>query len=822
MTRARSSLLIGGAILAAYAAFVWYPVLEFEFLRAFEPFWLGAAKNRFDFIEMYKSHSYFYYLDYKLFGWNPRGWYFTGLVAHIVGTLAFLGLLRKVMDEFGAGPELGDFIPVYGLVFIGSFVYLDVVSWGSFNSYYGVLLFLESIVVLEFLKYEKEKRPFFGLISCLAYFEALLIRETAVFAVVLIAALIVLRDQGRWTSGRKISSLKDLVRKLAPYAGVTLAFLLFRNALGGVTGDMNDENVRSRLNLLANKEYLELSWRIGMTFFRNVPTLFIPFQWLNDLRMDLTFKHGGTRFITDYFFAAAGLAVYAPLTVLCWRRFLKGKDPVGRLAVLAWTIITFALLLIAVAIPMADPVMRTQYDLFTRRYNYMAFLGAAILWTLLLLKIASLRKRPDGALHSRRLLAAATAAVLVFNFVMLRSTLATVYKQEHAEYKQFKADFKKISRDFNPGTWIYYHPHSSDINDYLFSMSLTKSWVYREVNAADSITVNVESQLGRMFQKLSKKRVEERNAVFLSYSKKDGLVNYTDRILALYRQKTKIPLTPNVTKALDGGPEAFFSDIPYGIELEVDKGGYGAAGGDHEDFLEWYRTLVVKAGPTLSQREGEPFLHHAPENAVDFTLSPDFQWSADGYTNFFELAGAKQTDIYGLWVIAPAKEYLPSVYEVTYRANRRIPCEQTLKPWGMLITFKDKVNAKRVRLEIAHTYQHYPVISEINIMTKSIFTAVNRGLEIPAIMDRIKSDGSPSGFWVTVEYVLADGEREKVRRVSRFVGMDRNGARCLIPLQETEARSEGLDKFLKVRYKSIKVSIPKHVKVKGLNFAAHY
>ena len=54
--------------LLAYSLFVWYPVLNFEFLRAYEPYWLGSAVNtNFSFLDLYQSHSYLYFIDYYFF-----------------------------------------------------------------------------------------------------------------------------------------------------------------------------------------------------------------------------------------------------------------------------------------------------------------------------------------------------------------------------------------------------------------------------------------------------------------------------------------------------------------------------------------------------------------------------------------------------------------------------------------------------------------------------------------------------------------------------------------------------------------------------------
>lgn len=813
-------------LLIGYAFFVWYPVLGFEFLRAYEPLWLGSAKNGFNFFELYSSHSYFYYLDYKLFGWDPRGWYLTGLITHIMGSLGFILFLKSITAELSPDIQPNQFTSIFGLIFIGSFVFLDAVSWGSFNSYYGILLLLESISIVYFLRYDSEKKYIFAMLSWCAYFGALLVRETAVFAVVLIMTLVVFRNQHQWMES-KLLFTKRLALALLPYFCVTLLFIVFRQSVGGVTGDMNDENVRYRVTLLANHEYLELLWKIILTFLKNVPTLFIPFEWLNEFQTFLQSKYGGSKFISAYLFSAIGCATYIPLTIACFWKGLKNEG-VGKILIFAWVIITFSLLLIAIAIPATDAVLATQYDLFTRRYNYFAFLGAAIVWAVSVIKFASLWKASNKYLNPKTVLIISMATLLVFNFVMLRSTLKTVYKKEHAEYKQFQADFKKISNDFNNRTLIYYHPASSDINDYLFAMQLTKSWVYKEVGAEDGSSLNVDSQLERVFQKLSQNKVAEKDVLFLSYSRPKGLINYTDSILDLYREKINIPLKPNATTEFGNiNSKQPFADIPYAVELEFVKTATSSfATETYSDFMEWYRGLSIKALATISQRQDEPFLYYAPENAIDFNINGDFNWGGDGFDNSVELIGQEKTDVYGLWVMSPSKGYLPSAYEIVDDEGRKVEFHESLKPWGLLITFNRKINTKKVRLVIKHTYQNYPLISEMNIITKSIARSINNSLDIPRIIDQIKSERSAQGFWATVEYSLIDSEKESIKKVTKFIEYRQSGGTYSIPFLESEAKSASLDKFMKVRYKSIKVSIStevlKDIQIKKLNFVNKY
>ena len=824
--------LLGYLLLIGYAFLVWYPVFEFEFLRSYEPAWLRTSRNRFNFIDAYRNHAYLYYLNYKLFGWNPRGWYLTGILAHSAGVIAFVVVMKRMISELARDYAPDQFGLVFGLIFIGSFVYMDVVSWGSFNSHYGFLLFLQSLTILGFLEYEKRKRYFFSIGSWCTYLAALLTRETAILAVVLITVFTILRARER---GGVDSGLffRDLTKKLTPYFWVTILFLIFRKIVGGVSGDMADETVQNRLTLLANREYFELLWRIGLTFFKNFSTLFIPFPWLNEFQIFLSEKFGRTAFFTHYLFSTIGLVTYVTITAICVKKFLK-NDGTGRLLALSYVLMVFPLLFVAIAMPSTDAVIAMPFGLFTRRYNYFAFLGAAIFGIVFLFKFSSLWKKSNKFLCPKNILISATGILLSLNFIILRPILKSIYETEHAAYKKFILDFKKISKNFSEDTVIYYHPCSPDINDYLFALSLTASYVYKNVSAKDVKEENIWKELNGAFRKIKEKSVSDKDMLFLSYSRETGLVNHTDAILDIRRSGIEIPLTLNaVTEFEEKKPERLVSEIPYAIEFEFEFDKIESdepSTGPYSDFMEWYKTLFVETGPTLGPKNAA-YLYTDSKNMIDLNIDNGFDWSSDGFKNYVKLSSDIDAEMYGLWIIAPSKDYCPSFLEVVYSdgkgARKKVKSETILKPWGMLVLFEKKIRSNNLTLIINHTYKNTPVISEMNIITKSILLTLNQGFDMSKIIDRIiKPENTSHGFWVFVEWVLSDGERQTKKSLRQFVDAGRR-KRCLIPFLESEMVSAGsINSFMKSRYKSVKVVVsPKvldNIRVKKLNFVKRY
>ncbi len=808
-------------ILAVYAAAVWWPVLDFEFLRAYEPLWLGGAKQGFDFVEMYKSHSYFYYLDYVVFGWDPRGWYLTGLITHILGVLAFTHLVKRICQEFRLEYDADAFSFIFGLLFIGSFVYLDAVSWGSFNSYYGVLLLTMSVTVSRFLKYQKERKTIHFVLSCLSFLVALFLRETAVFALALIASIVILRDFDQWIDRKGWAvEARKLFLQMLPFAGVIVLFFAFRQAIGGVTGDMNDENVRGRLILLANKEYAELGRRIFHTFFRNAATLFFSFDWLNLKKAYLMQKYGNPEFVLYYFFSTVGFVAYSVFSAVCVWRLKTKRTPIAKLMVLAWVIITVSLLLIAVAIPAVDSVIASDYNLFTRRYNYFAFLGVSILLALVFIGVSK-RFRAQG-----RVLAMLLLLYLGWNYGVLNRNLTKVYQVEHAEYKKFISEFRQISPDFRQDKLIYYHPRSSDINDFLLALGLTRSHFFP--GSADSNSVNVEMQVDRVFQKLSEGRASIDNVLFLTYSHGRGLINYTPQMLELYKRKTKIPLIKNQVH-LFAESQVLPSEVPFAIEFEQSVRLPSVnASTKFADFMEWYKDGAVAAGPTLSQRIDEPFLFCQAANAIDFNDNQEFVWCGDGYSNWIEVSSPAKTEVHGLWLMAPSKNDLPSQYEIkaidSQQNERTVAFQEVIKPWGLEIHFKEPLFATKIKLQMKSTYQNYPLISEFNVMTRSIKKELAQGRPMPKVLEEIKAEGSRFGFWVTLEWVLSDGKTEVKKNRSQFIPFSEKAGRHRVSILESEFRTDTLDKFLKFHYKSVLVKFPKEAVdgIKNLNFISKY
>src|SRR5579859_7417942 len=160
----------------------WYKVLNFWFLKAFDPFWLRSALP-YSFFTLIRTHAFLYYLDWKLFGWQPWGWYLVGLILHLIATLLLYHFLTLITKQ-----RLFAFITAF--FFVANICYSDVLTWGSFNSYYPLLLSFMLLTFISFYYFRKTKQVLFLGLTLLFFWLSLLVRETGL----IIAPLLTIFD----------------------------------------------------------------------------------------------------------------------------------------------------------------------------------------------------------------------------------------------------------------------------------------------------------------------------------------------------------------------------------------------------------------------------------------------------------------------------------------------------------------------------------------------------------------------------------------------------------------------------------------------------
>lgn len=161
-------------------------------------------------------------LNHTLFGLNPLGWHLTTVVAHLSAAALVYALARRLLEDHRAAA-------LAALVFALHPAQVESVAWVS-----GVDDPLQAILVLgglvAYIHYDRRvpgRPPRFWLaVSLLAYFAALLMKETAI----ILPALIFLyaASLGRQTSLRFASRLASALRPCLSYTLPLAAYLLLR------------------------------------------------------------------------------------------------------------------------------------------------------------------------------------------------------------------------------------------------------------------------------------------------------------------------------------------------------------------------------------------------------------------------------------------------------------------------------------------------------------------------------------------------------------------------------------------------------------------
>ena len=166
------------SLILGVGALAWLPTLNFWFFKAYEASWLMSVTPH-TFLNLLKGHAFLYFLDLKLFGWNPVGWYATGIIFHLFAAVLLYALIKNLTKNYKIS-----FIS--SLIFVANSAYIDVVAWGSFNSYYPLLLSFMLLSLYLFSKFRINRKLLFYIGFMLFVFLGFLVRETGLVIVPLL------------------------------------------------------------------------------------------------------------------------------------------------------------------------------------------------------------------------------------------------------------------------------------------------------------------------------------------------------------------------------------------------------------------------------------------------------------------------------------------------------------------------------------------------------------------------------------------------------------------------------------------------------------
>lgn len=649
-------LIVGVGVLA------WYRTLDFWFLRAYEATWLKGIAP-YNIVNLIRAHAFLYYLDWKMFGWHPWGWYLTSIILHIIATLIlcrFIFILTK--------HRLLSFIT--GLFFIASTSYNDVITWGSFNSYYPLLLIFMLSALITFYKFKETGKVIFLLLSIVFSLLGFFTRETGIVIVPLITIFDLLFTTG--LKNRK--TLMHIFKRQLPFYVTLIIFFIIRSSYGGVAGDTNDGNVKMQIRLIHDRLYFDYAKASLLTFGKLIPPQIIPYPLLNQARESL-YKSIDPELVNVYFFSLIGLAFYFILGLIT---FLFRKDK-KYLCILAffWLWIGVFSLFVALIIPNIHEVLIREYIYNEMRYRYFAYAGtSAFIGTILIFLYEKIRKDANIKIAQVFLFLIISGSVLlnlVFIWRIEQEVYISTYKPAKDFYKQFKSYFPSLPKK----STFYIYPYAPGLSDYLLE------WFFIKENSYPNLTgepFRVESQVAAVLNKIKTGEINLADTIFFDYDNKKGLLNKTKETKATILNQKKYTLlfkkddVNHFDAELADGPAV---EIPYNVEVTMSS----SLGNENITQLkspnsEMFRALVdysidrkhyldnvkIKTSPTMSQRPGESFLHVVADNLVDGNTGPRSSWIADAIPAWVVADLGEEGDIYAVVWAAVYPTRTPATY----------------------------------------------------------------------------------------------------------------------------------------------------------------
>ncbi len=707
----------------------WHRTLDFWFLKGFETSWLmGSTPHTL--VNLIKSHSFLYYLDWKIFGWNPSGWYLTSLVLHIVAALT----LFRLVEILTKNRQLSF---ISSLIFVANTAYNDVLTWGSFNSYYPLLLIFMSLALIKFIDYRKNGSSWNLLLSMFFSFLAFFTRETGL----VIVAIITLYDFINTKDAFSKKVLYKIVIRQFPFYLSVFAFLMIRSWYGGIPGDFADSNVKMRVKLIADGLYFVYFKSILLTIGKLISPQAVPYPILNDVRESLkTFVNAN--FLNKYFFPFIGWVTISLLSYALYLLRKKKKDICLPLLFTGWVacFITF----VAMAIPYTEEFLSRDYKFITMRYGYFAFAGTSVLLAYFLIFLSKKLQKKAAKIGTHKILATAVTFYLGVQLYHLHKIQSEAYLSTYSEPKRFNSQFSKEFPSLPDGVVFYIYPHASGLNDFLYEWSFVKDKQYP--NLADE-PYRIESQIAAVLKKVKEGKLDLSSVIFLDYNSNEGIINRTKEARTVLAKQGTYFLEPaesdrsTYIAKTDGVP---FVETPYLAEINMsssfgifkqgsrpDSKKFRALVDYSIDRARYLKTAKVNTANTLSQRPGEPFLHVLPENLIDGNVGERSSWIVDAVPAWIKVDLGRELNVAALaWGSQPGVGRTPSTY--TYSASLDgINWEKVLeisnnKKDSRLDILDGPIRARYIKMDL-HTTQtgNFALLDEFEVITDGARAVLN-------------------------------------------------------------------------------------------------
>lgn len=734
--------------------FAWYPVLSHWFFRAWEQsFFIGVCGNDVNLVCLMRGHALLYFINYKLFGWNPVGWYATAIFLHTVVGLLTFGVTKRLTSSVGIAF-------IVAVLFTINVVHNDVVTWGSFEGLYAFIMAIFLLSILSYLQFQKNKTTtryiWYG-ICIFLFLLGLVVRESAV------ALPIILLFTELYTKKFVISRkyILSLFKIFLPFLLVAFAYLLFRNWYGGMAHDFVDGMVKLRLALIGQGRYVEYVWRGILSFGRYAAAHAVSYPILNFIR-DIFIDVFPNLPIRYYFYPLIG-TLYTILQIsliILLRNNKKIKD------LLIFSFLWFSLFttFFSFAFTITDDLLEIPIDWNTSRWRYFAFYGTVVFWVAVFWHFfTSFTKR----YKTKKIYIQVGFGSLVIGTVLLQLFLLRrieyemytyTFKPAKDFYTSFLREFKTLPKDYV----FYAFQYSSPLGDFLTEWYFIRHVYYPNLTDERGREWG-EGHFGMLLERLQKGTAKLDETFFLDYNPTDGLINLTKearKIIGnqkvytypIYRSVfsddfEKLDRDGRHQVTIDLTPKLYV-EVPYTINIVLSglpKEQYQMGRGnftqndqemltnfskDRIDFLNNTKVSVCKTAPMGTA--GEPAMYLLQRNLIDGNISNKSFWGADCKPAVIELDLGKEKKVAAIaFAGGENAPHLPADYTVSVSTDQ--------KKWMKILSVDGNTLSERVDVfpaTVTARYIHFSIdettkgamamLSELEVFGEDAIPAIRK------------------------------------------------------------------------------------------------
>lgn len=515
-----------------------YKTLNFSFHANREiGYLIGITGGNFSILNLIRSHGFISLLNYKLYGANPAGWYFTAILLHILATCGLVIFVNKL-----TGKKLVGFLA--GLVFSISMSWHDTVTFGSQESMYSLQLFLFFVSAILYRRFRKTGSKKSYMLSFFLLAIVLPLRELGlIFFPILFAfdLLLFYRYKSNKTLLFNLSAAIKFLIPMVPFVIISFLFLIFSKTSAENPNYYADERVKLQYALLTQRRYIEYLTISIASFGTFLPPLFIPYPFLNFVRNVLT-SFLSAPFIKMYFFSILG---YFLFLILGFLAYLKRKTPLFSFYLLSIAMIGIPIFFFSFAITMDKGFFLRDYSYDENRWRYFSFSGLSMFVALYFYELFKVNKK----IYIRKIFISLLILNTLLNLVLLWREEDKMYEEMFRSQKLFYTTFIKTFPEYKSSTVLYTYPFSYSLGDYLWEWYNLSNYYYPKLKNIREDWVYGEME--KVLRLVKKNPQDLQNVRFIDFDPGYGIIDYSSKARDLLLHQKTVEIDSG-TEIVDG------------------------------------------------------------------------------------------------------------------------------------------------------------------------------------------------------------------------------------------------------------------------------